>query len=200
MSFELPRKIEEWYDHFGEDVEFVRCGRAEAFSVVGPSQTEANPIYVYATKPHCILAAKREYPEFDAVGLISRTGLPSTDDVGWIRNLLAQRELVFLGDMDPVDLLVFAWLRAYLDHSQVTHLGVSDSYLNQLGIELPESFIISCAPSEKQSLSFLESVLPDYRALVGPDCATLLDDGRKIELEAVVTRLGPAAPQFTWPA
>ena len=194
MSFDVPNTIEEWFMQCGEDIEFVRSGRADAYAVIGPSKTEARPIYVYATKPSLVLEAKWKYPDFDTLGLISRSGLPNTEDVSWICDLLGQNELMFLGDMDPVDLMVFAWLRARLDHSQVTYLGISDSYLNQLRVVLPQTFIMSCASSEQTSLSLLGTVLPDFRELIGPDCAALLDDGRKIELEAVASILGPPGP------
>ncbi len=194
MSFDLTNAIEEWFRQCGDDIEFVRGERADAYMVIGPSETKATTIYVYATKPSCVLEAKWKYPNFDGVGIISRTGLPNTSDASWIRDLLGQHELMFLGDMDPVDLMVFAWLRAHLDHTQMTYLGISDSYLNQLRVVLPQTFIMSCAPSEQASLSFLGTVLPDFRELVGPDCAALLDKGCKIELEAVASSLGPPGP------
>ena len=137
------------------------------------------------------MAAKREYREFDAIGLICRSGLPHAKDAGWIRNLLGGRRLVFLGDMDPVDLMVFAWWRASLDSGQVAYLGISDHYLDRLEVEIPEEYLISLAPCEQRSMPVLDAVCPDYRAVVGPDCAALLDGGRKIELEAVASRLGP---------
>jgi hypothetical protein len=193
MSFDLPNTIEAWFTKCGEDMEFVRCGRADAYAVIGAPKTQPRPVYVYATKPSCVLKAKWKYPDFD-VGLISRIGLPNTEDVNWIRDLLGRNELMFLGDMDPVDLMIFAWLRAHLVHARVTYLGISDSYLNQLGVVLPQTFIMSCAPSELTSLSFLRNVLPDFRELIGPNCAALLDDGRKIELEAVASSLGPPGP------
>lgn len=194
MGLDVLNAIDDWFVRVGDENEFVRCQRAGAYAVVGPTKTESKPIYIYATKPSCVLAAKRKYLEFDELGLISRSGLPRLEDVSWLRDMLGEHELIFLGDMDPVDLMVFAWLREYLKQAQVTYLGISDTYLNQLQVELPQAFIMLCAPSEQTSLSFLEAVFPDFREVVGANCAGLLADGRKIELEAIATALGPPGP------
>lgn len=119
--------------------------------------------------------------------MIGRCGLPNETDLTWIRNVVGELELLFLGDMDPVDLLIFSWLRAGLYPKEVRHLGINDSYLNELQIFLPESFILPCSPSERKSLSLLKKALPDFHQLVGPTCADLIRQGRKIELEAVVS-------------
>lgn len=194
MYSDLPNSIEDWFIHCGDEIDFVRRGPADAYAVCAPSRNDATLVYVYATKPSCVLAPKRKYPEFDAIGLISRIGLPNIEDVSWMRDMLGQNKLMFIGDMDPGDLMIFAWLRAHLGHAQVIHLGISDSYLNHLGVELPQSYIMSCSASEQKSLPLLGTVLPDFRDIVGPDCAALLEDGRKIELEAVASALGLPGP------
>ena len=194
MRLDLSNAIDEWFTRCGDGIEFVRCGRADPYAVIGPSRPKSRPTYVYATKTSCILDARQEHPEFDVIGLISRVGLPNAEDVPWISGLIGQGQLVFLGDMDPVDLMVFAWLKARLKHASLTYLGISDGYLSQLGVVVPEAFIMSCAPCERSSLTLLGSVLPDFRELIGPVCAALLDDGRKIELEAVVSSLSPPGP------
>lgn len=194
MNVDLSRAIEEWFTKCEGDIEFVRCEQADGYIVSGPSNTPARSVYVYATKPSCVLKAKKNYVDFNAIGLICRTGLPNIDDMTWIRKVLEQHELMFLGDMDPGDLMVFAWLRAHLDRAQITYLGISDEYINHLGVELPEAYIMSCAPSEQASLAVLGTMVPDYRELVGPRCAGLLDKGQKIELEAIVSKIGPPGP------
>jgi hypothetical protein len=151
----------------------------DAFTVVGPSSERADTIYVYSTKPHCVTAAKREHREFDGLGFIGRYGLPRAEDVEWTGRLLDGRRMVFLGDMEPVDLMVFAWWRASLEQGQVAYLGISDRYLQRLEIEIPEDFTIALSPCEQRAMPALEAVCPDYRSLVGPHGAALLDGGRK---------------------
>ena len=191
MSAEMLRKIEEWFAQAGDGGEFVRCEPTDAFTVVGPLSESVDTIYVYSTKPHCATAAKSEHREFDGLGFIGRYGLPWAKDVAWIRRLLEGRRMAFLGDMDPVDLMIFAWWRASLAPGQVGYLGAGDQYLDRLGIEIPENYMIPLAPCERRSLPTLEAVCADYRELVGPGCFALLEAGLKIELEAVATRLGP---------
>jgi hypothetical protein len=45
---------------------------------------------------------------------------------------------------------------------------------------------IPLADDERAAISLLENLCPDYRAIVGPQCAALLDRGRKTEIEVVV--------------
>jgi len=45
---------------------------------------------------------------------------------------------------------------------------------------------IPLADDERAAISLLENLCSDYRAIVGPQSAALLDRGRKIEIEAVV--------------
>lgn len=64
--------------------------------------------------------------------MIGRYGLPNQDDVHWLSALVGSRGLLFLGDMDPVDLMIFAWLRGHLRRSHIEYLGVSDAFLSLL--------------------------------------------------------------------
>jgi len=54
-------------------------------------------------------------------------------------------------------------------------------------LELSSSFIMQCAPSEQRSLSILTDVFPDICQILGPNCADILQQHRKIELEAIVS-------------
>ncbi|MBA4107712.1 MAG: hypothetical protein C0485_18420 [Pirellula sp.] len=191
MSVDVLNTIQEWFAQSGDKSEFWRCEPTDAFTVIGPSSESADTIYVYSTKPLCVTAAKREHREFDGLGFIGRYGLPRAKDVEWTGRLLDGRRMVFLGDMDPVDLMVFAWWRASLEPDQVAYLGVSDHYLQRLEIVIPENYTMELSPCEQRAMPVLEAVCPDYRSLVGPGGAALLDGGMKIELEAVATRLGP---------
>ena len=42
--------------------------------------------------------------------------------------------LLFLGDMDPADLMIFAWLREFLRPKSIVHLGVNDQYIAELAV------------------------------------------------------------------
>ena len=89
--------------------------------------------------------------------------------------------------MDPVDLMVYAWLRASLFPKPIRHIGVSDTFLADFVAPVPQWCIMRCADSELAARSVLTQVLPDLVETVGPQCAGLLADGRKIELDAIVS-------------
>jgi hypothetical protein len=122
--------------------------------------------------------------------MIARYGLPHACDINGLQGLIGKHELLFLGDMDPADLLVFAWLREKLDFAQIKYLGVGDKYLDGLKVKIPDSFTMQLCKSELASRPLLEKVCPDFRELVGVRGANLLDGGRKIEIEAVVSAMG----------
>lgn len=191
MAADILKRIEEWFAQPCDGGEFWQCEPTDEFTVVGPVPESADTTYVYSTKPHCVTFAKREHREFDGLGFIGRYGLPRAKDVAWIRRVLDGRRMAFLGDMDPVDLMTFAWWRAMLAPGQVAFLGVGDGYLDRLGIEIPEHYMIPLAADELRAMPVLELVCPDYRELVGDRCSARLDTGLKIEVEAVATTLGP---------
>ena len=57
-------------------------------------------------------AAIHESGLSESYGMVGRYGLPNKADLAWIRKVIGKQPLLFLGDMDPVDLMVFVWLRA----------------------------------------------------------------------------------------
>jgi len=181
--------IDEWFDGRQADGDFVRYDRSVTYSILPPARRGA-PI-IYSTKTNAIATAM-DNDEADAdFGFIMRYGLPSRADATAIRRLVGSDELCFLGDLDPSDLMIFAWLRARLRPKRVRFLGISDWYLDRLKAKLPESFTIQLSRSEQRSLPLLRRVLPDVNTLVGEQCGELLARRRKIELEAVVSALGP---------
>ncbi len=181
--------IEAWFaDHEGG--EFVAYDPTIPFNVIGTANEVSR--FVFATKSTVVFQAIDGCAECAGLGIIARYGLPGKKDAQWIADLTARHDLLFLGDMDPVDLLVFAWLRARLHRKRVEHLGVSDRYLALLQVELPEHYTIELSPSERASMALVEKVLPDFREIVGMKCAAVLQQGRKIEQEAVVSTLGAA--------
>ena len=128
------------------------------------------------------------------VYIVGRYGLPSRADAGWISKLVGRRFLFFVGDMDPVELMVFAWLRKRLRVKDLSYLGVSDTLLQRVHANPSELPCIPLSLSEQKSLGFLEGVFSDFRDVVGKECTGVLKRGHKIELEAVAsTKRGAAS-------
>jgi len=172
--------------------EFGINSRAYPYRVIGPKV--GNSHVVFATKWQCLFRGLDEYGPPKGVGMIFRYGLIVEDDLPWIRNIAGPRVLLFLGDLDPTDLLIFAWLRANLSPKTVIHFGVNDSMLNELHVTVPDSYTIALSGPECEALSLLDEVCPDVDEIVGSECIKLLRSGRKVEQEAVVSALGSQSP------
>jgi hypothetical protein len=196
-SDSIIRAIEDYFAASSDDGEFVRYPRDAQYHVIGPSQSTR--WMLFTTKPAVVSAALDGGPSYEhQMGLIGRYGLPLPADVAWISGLVGHSELLFLGDMDPVDLMVYAWLRASLLPKPVRHIGVSDTLLADFAVPVPQWCIMRCADSELAARSVIQQVLPNLAETVGPQCAALLAEGRKIELEAIVS-LHEGAASFLEP-
>lgn len=180
MENDLIALIETWFAEH-RDGEFVSDIREQAYSVIGPASDGGRMIF--AAKSHIVSAAMYEGQLFDEFGMIGRGGLPSQADLQWISRVIGPREVLFLGDMDPVDLMVFAWLRASLHPRHVTFVGVNDAFIKAVKVSSIKTFWIRCDPSEQQSLPLLKKVLPDLNAVVGKNCARMLERGQKLGLD-----------------
>jgi hypothetical protein len=188
MDVNFAKLIEAWFVEHADDAEFI-CGMgANPYSVIVPTSSRGS--MVFTTKPALVVAAIDDRKASDKIGMIGRYGLPSETDLPWVREVVGQRPFRFLGDMDPVDLLVFAWLRASLHPQEITHEGINDVLLRKLQISSPPSLSIPCASSEQESIAFLGKVFPDFSETVGRRCSLVLEGGNKIELESVVSATG----------
>jgi hypothetical protein len=172
------------FRRFAGDGEFEVPSRAVPYSFVAPI-TNTLPL-VFTTKPRVLSAAIQASPVPVQFGAIGRHGLPGETDVAWIRQMLGPRGLCFLGDMDPVDLMIFCWLREQLPEGRLGYLGISDILIDKLGFSQRESLIIPCTPSEYEAIPCLREVFPDWEEMVGIHCAQILNQGQKIELEATL--------------
>ena len=162
--------------------EFTDIPPGYPYSIIFPP-TQSSPV-VYATKWHAASSLLISPDGACPIGMIGHCGLPSDEDLSGIADIVRDRPVYFLGDCDPFDLLVFAWLR---QHIPIRFLGTSDAVLSALGITIQESFLIPLSAEEQRAIVLLREFCPDFSQLVGPTCAKLLDDNRKIESEALVS-------------
>lgn len=191
MGNGLVRLIEAWFLEHDGDGEFLSGIRGLPYSVIG-SPGAAGRI-VFTTKPQVVAAVMQERDAPAGIGMVGRYGLPNKADLGWIRKVIGHQPLLFLGDMDPVDLMVFAWLRASLRPKDVTYLGINDAFLKALEFSSIKSLSSPCAPSERKALTLLDEVLPDLRETAGEKCVELLERGHKIELDVIGRKRGRMA-------
>ena len=180
---DVASEISAWFRGKGAG-ELVQLPATHPYSVTVPSPGTRH--LLYTTKPACVLRALEEGGGPASIQVVGRAGLPNEDDAAWLRTLVGDRIVLFLGDADPADLLVFAWIRSQIP---VSYVGVSDLLVQKLGASVEDSATIPLAADERTAVSLLTNFCPDYRAIVGPQCAELLDRGRKIEMEAVVNSI-----------
>jgi hypothetical protein len=178
------REIECWF-HDHEDGEFVVAASDHRSSVVGDSTTARTVIYT--TKFHCLGHNLHALDVAHPVMIVGRYGLPVSSDLIHLNALSVDTCCYFLGDADPPDILVFAWLR---EHAAIGWMGVSDNLLNQGQASDGASREIAMSEAEKRTMRMLPEFCPDFRDMLGPYCSRTLDRGFKIELEAAMINLG----------
>ena len=175
----LRRRISE-IDDGGE---FTDLPRAQAFSVIGPPPRSHD--IIYTTKVRVTSQLFQAIGNDCSVGMLGRYGLPDDHDIPWIVDFVRGKAVYFLGDCDPFDLLVFAWLRRSIP---IEFLGISDAIITTLGVRVDNATTIPLAAEEERALVLLREVLPEFPTLIGPTCAELLSANRKLELEVIVSR------------
>jgi hypothetical protein len=183
--------IENWFADHNETDDFWRPERAYAYEIIGPTQTSTRVIY--CTKKHVTQRIVEEFRASFDCGIISHYGLPLESDINWLLAIVATRELFFLGDMDPTDIMIFGWLRSALQSIKVVHLGINDKLNARLGYTMPENHRIALSQGESTAVSRLEKFVPDVSDVLGNTCHDLLRSGFKIELEALLIGIGNGA-------
>jgi hypothetical protein len=108
-----------------------------------------------------------------------------------LRDIARDCEVAFIGDLDPADLMVFAWLREQLAPTKVSLHGITDHFITALEVVLPESFRILMNSAETAATRELQQLFPDVGQLIGNNCCQILREGYKIEVEAIYSALEP---------
>ncbi len=183
MNHLIAAKISSFFASHHEGGEFCHYLREVPYKLIAPT-TEPS-WFVYVTK--CSSLAAGLLPDLPTdVTLLSRYGLPAPSDVALIGRLADQLTIGFLGDLDPVDLLIFAWLQAQFAPRQVRLLGIRDRLLSCLSPQEQSQCLIRLDESEIEALPLLKEALPDLLKLIGPESYRLLMSQQKIELEGLV--------------
>lgn len=174
--------IRQWFvEHDGDD-EFSIPPWDAPYQVIPPPPGAGR--LLYATKPWTVLRLFAGRSSELPVGLIGRVGLPHDGDVPWLRSGASGCRILFVGDADPCDLLIFAWLRRRLE---ISFRGLNDSLLRSCGVSITDSITIRQSESEQAAMPLVTGFLPDFPNLVGDGCAAILKRGRKLEFESLVS-------------
>ena len=129
--------------------------------------------------------------------VLSRLGEPTESFLETVRRYVAWHRLplLFVGDLNPHNLFVFALLRygntefkpRRRDAIPVRYFGIDDRWLQLCTVQLKrgEELITRALTDDNQeTLRVVKEVLPDLRELVGPRCFELLDTGRSFPFGA----------------
>ena len=170
--------IEAWF-RAHEDGDFC-LSPSNPLSVCVGDLANARTI-VYTTKYQCLPRIKDVSQLQEPIAIIGRYGLPVHDDLSLLRG--SSKASIFIGDCDPPDILVFAWLR---EHLPIVWLGVNDDFLVRHGTRKLDWIRIPLSDAERKTVPYLPTLCPDYREFVGEYCSSLIDDGFKIELEGAI--------------
>lgn len=188
----METQIRDWFaKHENSDGDFYIPTSCHPFTFI-PQKSNSDTV-VYCTKQHCLLKLVHELGGNHSFGAILRSGLPSDDDAIWLYSEVESRRLLFLGDADPADLLIFAWLHERLP---IEYRGLSDELLIQCGVELRDNLTIQLSESEIAALPLVSHYLGDLTSQLGPWCSALLSSGRKIEVEALISFATCAPSEF----
>ncbi len=174
-----------------EDREFLRAGSSPSLTLwmTGPRPRRI----LVTTKATWIGWAEAAIPA--GLLVVQRYGLPSQAHVEWVREtgMRMGAKIVFVGDLDPLDLTIFAAWRsgnpAFREGRErplpIRYGGIADGWARRAGgfQEWSSRIRIAMQPFERDHWALLKRLLPDAEAHVGADCFRLLEGGHKVEIE-----------------
>lgn len=133
--------------------------------------------------------------------VINRYIMPTEEAIIVVRSVMKGfgiSKLLFIGDLDPLDLTNFAILRAGTpDFSMqatpldVEYIGIDDGWLDlaeRLRLRAPPEY--DQPPEEQEHFGIVLDLLPDLQELVGPRAFALLCAGKQVEIEAAFSSAG----------
>jgi hypothetical protein len=138
----------------------------------------------------------------DDIALLWRWSPVGRAHAGPIRSVVEElgAPLVFVGDLDPLDLATFSTLQRCLSGlaTPVRYGGVGDRWLELCEQHLPpraslRSLCIPMSDPEREAMRQAEEIGLGWDALAGPRGSALLGSGVKLELE------GATSPHFFSP-
>lgn len=128
--------------------------------------------------------------------VLERRGFPGRAYLQRVAEIHASARvpICFIGDLDPLDLSSFLALRTLEQDFvgeklalPVTWGGISDpwlrlcrQYMRPGRLALPT---LDMSPLEQEHWQVLSQVAPELRAMIGPECAALLDSGKTLAVE-----------------
>jgi hypothetical protein len=164
-----------------DDGEITSQDRSSPFIVVPPRNDESTVLYVTKWPP--IYRASESSVNAMNCGVVARYGIPNVEEISWVKEFAKDRKLLFLGDCDPFDLLVYSAISSVF---AIEYLGVSDRLIKLLDVNIERNITIPLATAELDALEYLQLRTPQLESLLGANCYRMLTQGRKMEVEAII--------------
>src|SRR5262245_40675597 len=186
MIDSCAERIEAWFDNpANEEGDFFRGWNA--YWLRSPRANTGRVLYL--TKQHVLSRIFETATEDLDIGYICFPGLPLRADAAWLTAFVGNRRLIFFGDLDPADVMIFAWLRARLPAANVIHFGLNDGMQQRIGYSMPSNCQIRLNTPERNAVANIEQFVPDMRDLLGPNAFDVWQNGFKFEVETLLSYL-----------
>ena len=140
---------------------------------------------VYITKPSCIpylSMFSSEGIDLRCLPIIGRYGFPSDRDIVLLFDEIPKRTVYFVGDADPVDMMIFLYLQEVLP-SSVLWFGVRDAIVKDM---VGEQFLIPLSESERLAITHFPQLEFQCKELIGWNLANFFTAGKKLESEGFI--------------
>lgn len=160
---DLVSPIDDWFTRHLDDGEVGRWPKPHP--LLG-SVCAGGTVFL-TTKPSVGAALLEKLGHPPSMAIMGTPGLPGQDQVAWLSTELERSSVAFLGDLDPPDLLIFAFLKRSLG-VELNYAGISDRMLIATKLHSRTStFVISQSAAELSSQSLLREAIPSLRSMVG---------------------------------
>ena len=143
---------------------------------------------IYAPKSRSILTRLSSKTSNDAAIVIGDSGVPTGGRRKWLVESSAKKPILFLGDLDGVDISIYCSLINRPAPAGLKYLGICDNLLDAFDVSLTslEGYMFPVTAIEVAAIRTLGLLGFDVEAIVGPRCLSVLRAGKKLELEGLL--------------
>ncbi len=178
-----------------EIVNWVAKNGDEEFCVAeGPLVPEKSPNcqiehpIVYCPKASSFISRLQQSIVSLGVSIVGWYGIPDEDLRKRILDEASQPDVWFFGDLDGPDLMSYFALSDENGNQKIQYLGISDRFLNQFSVDVRRlaKYEIPATAAEREAIDELLDLSVPLEQLVGRQCLTVLQSGKKIEIEGIL--------------
>lgn len=183
MPPQLRDRIEAWWEDNTDEGDCVLSDGLTPFSVrVPPARAQR---VIVTPKPRRVIGMiEKGWLEADSC-VVGQYALPTRNEWNFFRPLIEKKPLIFLGDLDVTDILIFHWMKSFPATKHMVYCGINDEFLDAVRFKCREEFLIRLQEPEQRCFEEFKKVFTRFREQLGNDSFALLSRGVKLELEAV---------------